>query len=346
MRVFTFLHKHVLKNPVLKQKVEAYELKENSVFVFKNTKILTRELSYIRNPLSEFLTNCFKFWPPNLPFPLHYVVEIWLLHINTAELDSLKWYIFSNWTFYSNIFDSFLDFVHSSNLLISGNTHEILLIDKITSFFVKEKIKEHFDNFENIKFNISSTDDQIENSNIFCVISPSNKSKAEDLISLIQDLLKNISKYERILKKNGLNKESLTRLEHIGINLKNLFKIEKVDVNKSYLIFEEEDKNVWAETEGSTLTQKGREDLKLGKKKVNKRNIPYIGNELYKPNSTFEIPVLVDFTIWLSDILNEYFKTEAINLRFMSTYQFLFIFGIFVTIFFIFYLILSLIRGY
>lgn len=337
---FSVLHKHLLTDPILKQKVEEFDSKEKNYFRMKNTNILTREISYIKHPLSEFLINCFKFWPSYLTFPLHQTLEIWANHI--SSLDSYPWFIFSNWTFYSNVFSSFLGFVHSSNLLISGNSHEIYLIEKTLVFFSKEPIKGYINSYEKNKYNITSTEDNIDA--IEDVMSTSNMQKAVELVSLVTDLNQNKTKYERIFKKKGFNKDTLQRLNKIGEHLKNIFGIDKIEGNKYSFILEEENQNIYAETEGNILTMKGREDIKLGRKKPNKFTIPFIGNELYKPNSTYEVPILVDFMIYLSEKLNDYFQTEVINLRFMSTYQFVFFSGIVLSILSFFYVILSIIR--
>ena len=56
-------------------------------------------------------------------------------------------------------------------------------------------------------------------------------------------------------------------------------------------------------------------------RKSNKFNVKYIGDPLYQPRQTIEIPYLVQFYIILSEKLNEYLGSDNINLRFLSTYS-------------------------
>mmetsp|Transcript_3353 Transcript_3353/g.12742 ORF Transcript_3353/g.12742 Transcript_3353/m.12742 type:complete len:776 (-) Transcript_3353:781-3108(-) len=77
--------------------------------------------------------------------------------------------------------------------------------------------------------------------------------------------------------------------------------------------------------ENGELTEEGKRQLIMGARKCSKFDAHFIGDPMYAPATSFEIPVLIDFWIGVSVLLNQYFgyKEDAkrINLRFMADWR-------------------------
>lgn len=86
--------------------------------------------------------------------------------------------------------------------------------------------------------------------------------------------------------------------------------------------------NIQTRTKDGTLTSVGREQLLAGYIKLNPDEVRYYGDPMRLKVKSYEIPFLVDLTLWASDSLNELlgFTKQGegqfrINLRFFADYR-------------------------
>lgn len=106
-----------------------------------------------------------------------------------------------------------------------------------------------------------------------------------------------------------------------------LFKKGK-SLSKRNLDDESSTTNIQTRTKDGTLTSVGREQLLAGYIKLNPDEVRYYGDPMRLKVKSYEIPFLVDLTLWASDSLNELlgFTKQGegqfrINLRFFADYR-------------------------
>eukprot|EP01080_Neovahlkampfia_damariscottae_P009339 gene9339-1426_t len=333
---FQIIQTHILSNDFLKDRV------------MKKDPNLTSGFKIFQKSLFQFFDYSFLYWPRNVSMPLNTIIQLWLNQLqpwkfHKENFKSWQFYILTNWVFYSTTFSSFLTFFSNSELLLSANSNDINSIENVLKLFTSlSEIIKTIDEYlkaqkvhqpqshDNAAFLFSHMKEMDPKTNYKTIFDSQLLKSIGEILSLGQGICSNPKRFTKIMNLNlNEDKEMIKKIENIMISLSTFFSLnlsEYNDFNTTFTDFDvKKHDNLYnvdvIDPDTNLLSLKGKKEIILGLKKSNKFNVRYIGNPLYQPKQTIEIPYLVNFYIILSEKLNEYIGSDDINLRFLSTYS-------------------------